>query len=267
MAKREMSGMSMAAPEGLFALEGRTTAQMIADQLREQIIQGAIRPGQQINESLLARQLNMSRGPLREALQRLCQEGILISRRNYGVFVLEVKTHDLREIYEVRESVESAAASRLLDGSPQQIKDTCEVLRKIVGEMAKQVATQTGRPSHGSTCSSTQPSLPAWVIPVSSGFTRHSRRNQECASSAWKSPTQGWTFWFRNTKTSWICWRRATGKVSSRPSAGTCKKPSRTSPQRSRTNLSAPQDFSCLQLPSGSPRVSGEPPVRPRFAV
>ena len=136
-----MSGMSVAAPEGLFALEGRTTAQVIADQLREKIIQGTIRPGQQINESLLARQLNMSRGPLREALQRLCQEGILISRRNYGVFVLEVKTHDLREIYEVRESVESAAASRLLNGSPKQIKETCEVLRKIVNEMAKQVAT------------------------------------------------------------------------------------------------------------------------------
>lgn len=54
---------------------------------------------------------------------------------------MEVETHDLREIYEVRESLESAAASRLLDGSPKQIKDTCEVLQEIVGEMAKQVAT------------------------------------------------------------------------------------------------------------------------------
>ena len=131
----------MAAPEGPLALEGRPTAQVIADHLREQIVQGSIRPGQQINESLLASQLNTSRGPLREALQRLCQEGILISRRNYGVFVKEVETHDLREIYEVRESVESTAASRLLDGSPKQIKDTCEVLKEIVGEMAKQVAT------------------------------------------------------------------------------------------------------------------------------
>jgi DNA-binding GntR family transcriptional regulator len=130
----------MVAPDGPYAVEERTTAQTIADQLREEIIQGAIRPGQQINESLLAGQLNISRGPLREALQRLCQEGILISRRNYGVFVPVVKAHDLREIYEVRESVESAAASRLLDGSQKQIKDTCEVLRKIVGEMAKQVA-------------------------------------------------------------------------------------------------------------------------------
>lgn len=130
----------MAATERQFVLEGRPTAQLIADQLREQIVQGSIRPGQQINESLLARQLNTSRGPLREALQRLCQEGILISRRNYGVFVLEVERHDLREIYELRESLESAAASRLLEGSPEQIQDTCELLKEIVGEMAKHVA-------------------------------------------------------------------------------------------------------------------------------
>jgi DNA-binding GntR family transcriptional regulator len=61
----------MAATERPFVLEERPTAQLIADQLREQIVQGSIRPGQQINESLLARQLNTSRGPLREALQRL----------------------------------------------------------------------------------------------------------------------------------------------------------------------------------------------------
>lgn len=129
----------MAAPERPLALEGRPTAQVIADHLRDQIVQGSIRPGQQINESLLAEQLNTSRGPLREALQRLSQEGILISRRNYGVFVKEVETHDLREIYAVRESIESAAANRLLDSSPKQISETCEVLKEIVGEMAKQV--------------------------------------------------------------------------------------------------------------------------------
>ncbi|UVJ41186.1 GntR family transcriptional regulator [Arthrobacter sp. CJ23] len=113
---------------------------MIADHLREQIVLGLLRPGQQINESLVASQLNRSRGPLREALQRLCQEGILVSRRNYGVFVLEFETHDLREIYEVRDIIESAAAGRLLDGSPNQIQDTCEVLKDILGEMAGQMA-------------------------------------------------------------------------------------------------------------------------------
>ena len=130
----------MAASESLFALEGRPTAQLIADQLREQIIQGAFRPGEQINESVLASQLRTSRGPVREALQRLSQEGILISRRNRGVFVLELATKDIREIYAVREAVESTAADALLDAGQEQVKDICQVLKAVVRDMAKQVA-------------------------------------------------------------------------------------------------------------------------------
>jgi DNA-binding GntR family transcriptional regulator len=130
----------MAVPEGLLVLEGRPTAQLIADQLREQIVQGTFRPGQQINESAVASQLRTSRGPLREALQRLCQEGLLVSHRNRGVFVTELSTADIREIYEVRESVETAAANTLLDGSQEQLQDTCEVLKEVIRDMAKQVA-------------------------------------------------------------------------------------------------------------------------------
>jgi DNA-binding GntR family transcriptional regulator len=52
----------------------------------------------------------------------LSQEGILLSRRNYGVFVVEVETHDLREINEARESFESAAARRMLDAAPGRSK-------------------------------------------------------------------------------------------------------------------------------------------------
>ncbi|NYD78478.1 GntR family transcriptional regulator [Arthrobacter cupressi] len=127
----------MAATEEQFSLEGRPTAQLIADHLREQIVRGTIRPGQQINESLVASQLNTSRGPLREALQRLCQEGILIYRRNYGVFVLEIGPTDFREIYSARETIESTAARILLDGGPVQIRDAVEVLKEIVDGMAK----------------------------------------------------------------------------------------------------------------------------------
>lgn len=130
----------MAGTEALFVLEGRPTAQLIADQLREQIIQGTFGPGEQINESVLAAQLSTSRGPVREALQRLCQEGILISRRNRGVFVLELATEDIREIYAVREAVELTAADALLDGGQDAVKDTCQALRAVVRDMAKQVA-------------------------------------------------------------------------------------------------------------------------------
>jgi len=130
----------MTAPEGSFVLEERPTAQLIADQLREQIVQGIFRPGQQINESVLSAQLRSSRGPVREALQRLCQEGILVSRRNRGVFVLELTARDIREIYAVRDAVESTAADALLDADSKRIKNTCQALKKIVKDMAKQVA-------------------------------------------------------------------------------------------------------------------------------
>ena len=130
----------MAAPKGMFVLEGRPTAQLIADQLRELIVQGAFSPGQQVNESALASQLKTSRGPLREALQRLCQEGILVSKRNRGVFVLELSTEDIKEIYAVREAVELAAAHILLDYGQEQVTDTCQELKGIIRDMAKQVA-------------------------------------------------------------------------------------------------------------------------------
>lgn len=129
----------MAAPEATFVLEGRPTAQLIADQLRELIVQGTFRPGQQVNESALASQLNTSRGPLREALQRLCQEGILVSKRNRGVFVLELTTDDVKEIYSVREAVELAAANTLLNSGPEQIAATVRELKAIIKNMAKQV--------------------------------------------------------------------------------------------------------------------------------
>ena len=130
----------MAAPKGSLVLEGRPTAQLIADQLREQIVQGIFRPGEQINESVLAGQLRSSRGPIREALQRLSQEGILVSHRNRGVFVIELSDADIREIYAVRQAVESTAANALLDGGREQLKDTCQALEAIIGDMTKQVA-------------------------------------------------------------------------------------------------------------------------------
>jgi DNA-binding GntR family transcriptional regulator len=126
--------------ESVLVLEGRPTAQLIAGHLRELILQGIFRPGQQINESVLAVQLRTSRGPLREALQRLCQEGLLVSRRNRGVFVPELSADDVQEIYFAREAIELAAAQSLLDGSDAQIKKTCRVLNGVVKDLAHHVA-------------------------------------------------------------------------------------------------------------------------------
>lgn len=131
----------MTASDGLFVLEGRPTAELIANQLREHIVQGVFRPGQQVNESVLAGQLKTSRGPVREALQRLSQEGFLVSHRNRGVFVLELSMEDIQEIYVVREAVESACAAILLNSGESVIRKTSKELKGIISDMAKHVAS------------------------------------------------------------------------------------------------------------------------------
>jgi len=84
---------------------------MIAGRVREAIAHGEFKPGQQVSEAVLASQLGVSRGPLREGLQRLTQEGLLISIRNRGLFVIEMTPDNVRDMYVAREAVERAAAA------------------------------------------------------------------------------------------------------------------------------------------------------------
>ncbi|MGK2853380.1 MAG: GntR family transcriptional regulator, partial [Microbacteriaceae bacterium] len=68
----------------------KSTPSIIADKLRAAIGYGELKPGEQLGEAELARQLGISRGPLREGMQRLTQEGLLVAIRNRGLFVVEL---------------------------------------------------------------------------------------------------------------------------------------------------------------------------------
>ena len=96
-----------------------TTPSLIARQLRRAIGDGELAPGQQLNEMALSRSLGVSRGPLREAMQRLTQEGLLLSVRNRGVFVIQVTDDDVRDLYLARNAVERAAAARVISIDPK----------------------------------------------------------------------------------------------------------------------------------------------------
>lgn len=74
----------------------------------EAIITGEFQPGERLSEALLARQLGISRGPLREALGRL--EGVLVVRKpRIGVSLIELSPKDLAELFQVREALEGMA--------------------------------------------------------------------------------------------------------------------------------------------------------------
>ncbi len=96
----------------------QSTPTIIADKLRRAIGHGELRAGQQLGEAELARALGVSRGPLREGMQRLTQEGLLVSIRNRGLFVIEMTPENVRDMYVARTAVERAAATQTFRHDP-----------------------------------------------------------------------------------------------------------------------------------------------------
>lgn len=94
----------------------RSTAAIVAERIRTAIMRGTFPPGTQLGEVELAARLGVSRGPLREAMQRLVAEGLLRSERHRGLFVRDLGADDVRDVYTARTAVERAAALLLLAG-------------------------------------------------------------------------------------------------------------------------------------------------------
>jgi DNA-binding GntR family transcriptional regulator len=86
-----------------------TFASIVTERLRAAIVNGSLEPGSQLSEVELANTFGVSRGPVREALQRLVQEGLLLSEPHRGVFVPVLTDDDVLDIYLAREALESAA--------------------------------------------------------------------------------------------------------------------------------------------------------------
>jgi DNA-binding GntR family transcriptional regulator len=99
-------------------------------QLRDAIVRGEIRPNERLVETELAERLQMSRTPVREGLQRLASEGLIVSRRR-GWVVREHSAAEIREIYEARTALEGYAARLAAErGSDAQIAE----IRKLHDE-------------------------------------------------------------------------------------------------------------------------------------
>ena len=81
----------------------------IADILRENIISGNINPGEKVNEYQVAKLLNISRPPIREAFRLLAAEGLITLVPRKGAFVSKMSSQEVEEIYEMKSMMESFA--------------------------------------------------------------------------------------------------------------------------------------------------------------
>lgn len=99
------------------ALLGRaSTAERVADILRDRIAEGYFPPGARLSEESIGGALGVSRNTLREAFRLLTHERLLVHELNRGVFVRVVTVEDLDDIYRVRTLVECAAVRGVGEG-------------------------------------------------------------------------------------------------------------------------------------------------------
>ncbi len=122
-------------------LQLQSTPELIADRLRSEILDGRFAPDDQLSEVEISRQLKVSRGPIREAMQRLIQEGLLRAERNRGVFVVQLNADDIRDVYLARAAVERAAASVVAEHQPA---GALAALQQIVNDLSASVGGAWG---------------------------------------------------------------------------------------------------------------------------
>lgn len=86
-----------------------TAQEAVLAELRRAIITGELQPGEQVLQDALAERFGVSRVPLREALKILEGEGQVVYQPHRGYFVAELDLDDLREVYRIRDLLESEA--------------------------------------------------------------------------------------------------------------------------------------------------------------
>jgi DNA-binding GntR family transcriptional regulator len=88
-----------------------TDADRAYERIKQMIVTLKLKPGAVIQEQQLINQLSLGRTPIREALNRLEVENLVIIEPRRGIFVADIAITDLTQIYEVRKELEALAAS------------------------------------------------------------------------------------------------------------------------------------------------------------
>jgi DNA-binding GntR family transcriptional regulator len=113
----------------------RTLSDQLVDLVRNRILSGAVSTEQAIRQDALAAELGVSKIPLREALARLEEEGLIRSQANRGFFVAPLSTSEAKEVYELRVKLEpeatALAAEMATDADHAHAVETFDTLTSV----------------------------------------------------------------------------------------------------------------------------------------
>ena len=135
----------MTPPVGLTALADTDLVGQVARILTQAIIRGQLQPGAKVVEAAVARELGISRAPVREAARLLEQQGLMVSHPRRGFFVRKLEATDIDEIYDLRICVEChagvLAAKNLTPTTRDMLRRQIDVLHEAadLDDPARQV--------------------------------------------------------------------------------------------------------------------------------
>lgn len=116
----------MSVPNESERLVVQNLSSLALERLEKAIMEGALRPGERLSESGLARRFGISRGPLREAIGQLEGRKLVMRVSNHGARVVSLSKEDLLDLMQVRESLEGMAcrlaAERMTDADLDRLE-------------------------------------------------------------------------------------------------------------------------------------------------
>jgi DNA-binding GntR family transcriptional regulator len=123
----------------------RSLADEIVIRLREAILSGQFEPDERLGEQFLAETLGVSRGPIREALNQLEREGLVIIRRNRGAFVARLSREDVDEVYSLRLALEKLAVQLAIqNASPTDLDEMQGTIDTMASYLERGLTEQEG---------------------------------------------------------------------------------------------------------------------------
>lgn len=108
----------------------KSIREQVYESLKEDIVNGMIKPGQKIVEVEYANKFGVSRTPLREALRMLELEGLVNTSEKGGVFVNFISEDDIIEIYKLRVALESLVLTEIAQKFSHDLGEVEEILEE-----------------------------------------------------------------------------------------------------------------------------------------
>ncbi|GAA1283661.1 GntR family transcriptional regulator [Streptomyces sp. NPDC056453] len=133
---------------GPIEIDRSSTVDRVAHALREEMYRGTLTGGTSLRESNVAESLGVSRSTVREALQILTSEGLLVRRPNRGVEVRQLTEAEIEDVFKARRVLETAAARSVVQATRTDLMTLIAVQRDFEEAVASSAAASVVTEAH-----------------------------------------------------------------------------------------------------------------------